>query len=169
MSSLVLVGAPGAGKSTIGPVLAQRLGTDFIDVDSAIEARAKRTITDIFAEDGEGRFRELEETETCHQLDRAGVVALGGGAVTSAAIQSALGDHQVVWLQVSSGIAADRAGLNVARPLLLGNVRGRLRVLLTERLPLYEAVANITVDTDHRDPLEIVDEICRKLADLEDR
>lgn len=164
MTTIALIGAPGAGKSTIGPRLAAALGLTFVDVDAEIEHRAGREIADIFATEGEQYFRELEHDETLRQLASGGVVALGGGAVMTPGIREALADHTVVWLQVSAGAAADRAGLNVARPLLLGNVRGRLRALLAERLPVYEALADITVDTEVFDVDQVVEAVMAELG-----
>lgn len=156
-ASIVLVGAPGSGKSTVGSLLAERLGLPFADVDVVIEQRAGRSISSIFADDGEPVFRQLEEATTAELLEQPGVLALGGGAVLSPATRSALGGHRVVWLQVSAATAVQRVGLNEARPLLLGNVRGRLMQLLAERAPLYAEVATEAVSTDKRSPVEVVE------------
>ena len=156
---IVVVGAPGSGKSTVGALLARRLGVDFVDVDSVIEARAGKPVAEIFADDGEATFRAYEEQVTAELLRGDGVLSVGGGAVTSAAIRSALRGHRVVWLQVSVSEAAKRVGLNEARPLLLGNVRGRLVKLLAERTPLYAAVATETVATDGVEPAVVVERI----------
>ena len=154
---IVLVGAPGSGKSTTGALLAERLGVPFTDVDAVIEERTGRSIAAIFADDGEPAFRALEEQVTAELLERPGVLALGGGAVLSATTRAALRGHQVVWLQVSAATAVSRVGLNEARPLLLGNVRGRLIKLLAERTPLYAEVATRRVETDARPPEEVVE------------
>ena len=161
---LVLVGAPGSGKSTVGALLAQRWGEPFADVDAVIEARAGKSVAAIFADDGEPAFRALEETTTAELLDEPGVLALGGGAVLSAATRSALAGRPVVWLKVSVAHAAGRVGLNEARPLLLGNVRGRLVKLLAERAPLYAAVATLTVDTDGRPAADVADLVEQELV-----
>ncbi|HEY5980140.1 MAG TPA: shikimate kinase [Microlunatus sp.] len=153
---IVLVGAPGSGKSTVGPRLAARLGRGFVDVDGVIEERAGKPIAEIFVDDGEPAFRALEEATTLELLDQPAVLSLGGGAVLSETIRTALADHQVVWLQVSAGAAADRVGLSTARPLLLGNVRGRLIQLLNQRTPLYAEVSTIAVATDDRSADEVV-------------
>ena len=156
-SPVVLVGAPGSGKSTIGALLAARLGVPFTDVDAEIEERTGRSIAETFADDGEPAFRKLEEQVTAELLDRPGVLSLGGGAVLSAATRAALHGHRVVWLQVSAATAVSRVGLNEARPLLLGNVRGRLIKLLAERTPLYAEVSTERVETDVLQPAEVVD------------
>lgn len=147
---IVLVGAPGAGKSTVGRALAARLGLPFRDVDAVIEERATKSVAEIFADEGEPAFRTQEEAVTAELLRLPGVLALGGGAVLSGATRAALAGRQVVWLQVSAGEAAKRVGLTEARPLLLGNVRGRLVQLLAARTPLYAEVATLTVATDGR-------------------
>jgi shikimate kinase len=154
---VVLVGAPGSGKSTVGPLLADRLGVPFVDVDAVIEQRAGRSIAAIFADDGEPAFRALEEATTAELLAGSGVLSLGGGAVLSTATRAALRGHRVVWLQVSASTAVSRVGLNEARPLLLGNVRGRLIKLLAERTPLYAEVATEQVETDVLSPDAVVE------------
>lgn len=154
---MVLVGAPGSGKSTVGALLADRLGVEFLDVDAVIEERIGKSVAQIFAEDGEPAFRQLEERTTAELLRRPCVVALGGGAVLSAATRKALQGHRVVWLRVGAPAALSRIGLDTARPLLLGNVRGRLIKLLGERTPLYEEVASARVDTDNASPAEVVE------------
>ena len=154
---VVLVGAPGSGKSTVGALLAERLGLPFADVDAVIEQRSGRSIAAIFADDGESTFRALEEQVTAELLGTPGVLSLGGGAVLSPATRAALRGRRVVWLQVSAATAVSRVGLNEARPLLLGNVRGRLIKLLAERTPLYAEVATERVETDARPPEEVVE------------
>jgi shikimate kinase len=154
---VVLVGAPGSGKSTVGPLLAARLGLPFVDVDAVIEERTGRSVAEIFADEGEPAFRALEEATTAELLGRPGVLSLGGGAVLSAATRAGLRGHRVVWLQVSASTAVSRVGLNEARPLLLGNVRGRLIKLLAERTPLYAEVATERVETDVLTPEAVVD------------
>lgn len=154
---IVLVGAPGSGKSTVGRLLAAELGREFVDVDSVIEERAGKPISEIFVDEGEPAFRATEEATTAELLERPGVVlSLGGGAVLSARTRQALAEHHVVWLQVSAGNAAERVGLSSARPLLLGNVRGRLIRLLNQRTPLYAEVATSSVVTDTRTADEVV-------------
>ena len=93
------------------------------------------------------------------------VISLGGGAVLSAVVRRALAEHHVVWLQVSAGAAADRVGLNSARPLLLGNVRGTMKALLDERTPVYESVSTASVDTDGLTPDQVADRVEEVLRD----
>ena len=162
-AEIVLVGAPGSGKSTVGELLAGRLGLDFCDVDAVIAYQSGKPIQEIFADDGEAFFRKLELDTTLRALQQPGVVSLGGGAVLAPEIRTALSSHRVVWLQVGVGAAARRVGLNEARPLLLGNVRGTLIKLLASRTPLYQEVSSLAVATDDLGPDQVVDLI---LADL---
>ncbi|RMB58740.1 shikimate kinase [Tessaracoccus antarcticus] len=157
--SIVLIGAPGAGKSSVGRLLAAKLDTVFVDVDARIEEVVGKPIGEIFADDGEAHFRELEESATLELIEGDGVVSLGGGAVLNPRIRTALVGHDVVWLEVSISQATRRVGMNTVRPLLMGNVRGRLIELLRERTPLYEEVATTRVMTDNRRPSEVAAEL----------
>jgi len=146
---VVLVGAMGAGKSTVGRLVAEQLGTSFLDTDEVVEQETGKAVAEIFIDDGEARFRELERRAVADALQsHDGVLALGGGAVLDAATRDLLDGHPVVFLRVGLSDAAKRVGLGVSRPLLLGNVRGRIKQLLDERTPIYEAVAAHVVDTD---------------------
>jgi shikimate kinase len=161
---LVLVGAPGAGKTTVGLAVAERLRRGFVDVDAVIVERAGKPIAEIFADDGEEAFRTLEEQVTAELLDRPGVLALGGGAVLSPRTRAALRGRRVVWLRVGLTAAVRRVGMDTARPLLLGNVRGRLLALLNERAPLYAEVATEVIDTDELAPAEVAQRIASGLG-----
>jgi shikimate kinase len=146
---LVLVGPPGAGKSTVATILARRWGVDRRDTDADVEAMAGKPISDIFVDDGEAAFRTLERRAVAAALaEHTGVVSLGGGAVTDEGNRALLSGHTVVFLDVGLAEAASRVGLGSTRPLLLGNVRGQLKSLLDARRPLYAAVATHTVLTD---------------------
>jgi shikimate kinase len=156
----VLIGPPGAGKSTVGPLLAALLGAEFAETDAMVEHVAGKPVSDIFISDGEPAFRALERAAVAQALaSYPGIVALGGGAVMDPATQQLLVGHRVVYLQTGFPAAVQRVGLDSPRPLLLRNPRARMRELLAERLPVYEALAQITVATDDRDPQEIADEI----------
>lgn len=161
----VLVGPPGSGKSTVGKLLAERLGADYADADTEIEAVAGKSIADIFTTDGEPAFRALEEKVVADGLARhVGVYSLGGGAVLSETTRSLLRSHTVVFLNVGMAAGVQRTGLSAARPLLAGvNPRATFKALLDERLPLYREVATVEVDTDHRAPHEVVDRITSQL------
>ena len=156
---IVLVGAPGSGKSTVGALLAERLGVSFRDADAVIAERAGKSIADIFTDDGEAAFRALEEQVTAELVALQGVLSLGGGAVLSASTRAALRGLRVIWLRVGLTQSVKRVGLDTARPLLLGNVRGQLLKLLNERAALYAEVATDVVDTDDTTPAQVVEMI----------
>ena len=160
--SIVLIGAPGAGKSSVGKRLARKLGKTYVDVDHRIEEVMGKPIAEIFADEGEAYFRALEQEATIELLDSFDVLSLGGGSVMNPEIRSALAGHDIVWLKVSIGQASRRVGLNTARPLLLGNVCGRLIELLRERTPVYEALATQIVETDGRGSSEVADQLARE-------
>jgi shikimate kinase len=152
---LVLVGPPGAGKTTIGRILARRLGVGFTDVDALVVERAGKSISDIFLQDGEPAFRELEREVVARALDGAdgvdGVLALGGGSVLAAETRERLRGHVVVHLSVGMADGLRRTGLSTARPLLAGvNPRATFKALLDARAPLYREVATVEVATDRR-------------------
>lgn len=164
---LVLVGPPGAGKTTVGLLVAERLGVAFRDTDEDIVAAAGKPISDIFVDEGEPYFREMEERAVQAALgSHDGILAVGGGAVLSAVTRERLADHYVVFLHVDVPDAAKRIGLNRDRPLLMGNVRQQLRVLLDARLPLYREVATVTVMTDARTPEDVAGAV---LSSIEER
>jgi shikimate kinase len=161
----ILIGPPGAGKSTVGALLAARLGVSFTDTDAEIEARAGKPVSDIFIEDGEPAFRELERETVAQALaDSAGVVAVGGGAVMDSQTRERLAAHRVVYLETGFAAAAQRVGLAQARPLLLRNPRATLKALLDQRLPVYEQLAWITVGTDDTDPEQLADDLAARLT-----
>ena len=156
----MLVGAPGSGKTTIGRLLARNLEVDFRDTDADIEAVAGRTISDIFVEEGEASFRDRETAALREALEQCdGVLSLGGGIVLRPENRALLATQPVVWLEVTLADAADRVGLATSRPVLLGNVRGRLMELLQERTPFYTEVARYRVSTHLKKPSEIAHEI----------
>ncbi len=157
----VVVGPPGAGKTTVSEMLAARAGLPFRDVDADIVARAGKPISDIFTDDGEAVFRALEEDAVAKALvEHEGVLALGGGAVLSAATRERLREHTVVFLNVGMAEGVRRTGLSSARPLLSGvNPRSTFKALLDARLPLYREVATIEVQTDALDPEQVADAV----------
>ncbi len=160
MSRLVVIGAPGAGKSSVGQRVARKVQAPFVDTDRLVEAEAGKSVGDIFVTDGEAAFRELEAAAVAEALTSPdAVVSLGGGAILDPRTRALLVGEPVVWLRVGIAEATRRVGLGTARPLLLGNVRGTLIRLLDERTPLYEEVATWIVDTDHRSIEEAVSEV----------
>ncbi|MGB5952737.1 MAG: shikimate kinase [Ornithinimicrobium sp.] len=161
---LILIGPPGAGKSTIGAAMAQRLGVDFLDTDAAIEAAAGRSISDIFVDDGEGAFRQMELEAVLDALDHhPGVVSLGGGAVMTPGITQALERAQhtgtVTFLNVGIADAASRVGFDASRPMLVINPRASWNRLMNARRPTYERLAHLQIDTAGRDVPDICAEI----------
>ncbi|GAA2895528.1 shikimate kinase [Streptosporangium fragile] len=160
----VLIGPPGSGKSTVGQLLADRLGVSFRDTDADVERTAGKPVGDIFIEDGEEAFRALEaEAVRLALAEHEGVLSLGGGAILAEATRELLAGHQVVYLEVGLSQAVQRVGLASARPLLVLNPRSQLKKLMEARRPLYEGLARHTVATDDRKPDEVVDEIVRGL------
>ncbi len=157
---LVLVGTMGAGKTSVGRRLAEAWGVGFRDTDHDVEASEGRPISDIFVDSGEARFRELERAAVVEALaTHDGVLALGGGAVLDESTRSDLAGHEVVFLRVGLTDSAKRVGLGVSRPMLLGNVRGRIKQLIDERTPVYEKVATHVVDTDGLTLDEVVEQV----------
>src|SRR5436190_5716546 len=145
---VVLVGPPGAGKSTVGRLLAARRGVQFRDTDDDVEQLTGKTIADLFVDDGEEHFRALEHDAAARALvEHDGVLALGGGAVLDPQTQQLLRGHRVVFLDVGLAAAAERVGFNRTRPLLVVNPRAELQRMLTERRPVYESVAGFRLET----------------------
>ncbi len=146
---VVLVGTMGAGKTTVGRLLAEAWGVGFRDTDHDVEATTGQSVQDIFVSEGEEAFRALERAALVSALAaHDGVLALGGGAVVQDGARELLAGHRVVFLRVGLADAAKRVGLGVSRPMLLGNVRGRMKQLIDQRGPVYESVATHVVDTD---------------------
>ncbi|MCZ0990191.1 shikimate kinase [Streptomyces diastatochromogenes] len=156
MTAVVLVGPMGVGKSTVGRLLAERLGVGYRDTDDDIVAVEGRTIAEIFVDDGEPAFRAIEK-RTVHSAlaEHEGVLALGGGAILDADTRALLAGHRVVYLSMDVEEAVKRTGLNAARPLLAVNPRKQWRELMEARRHLYEEVATAVVPTDGRTPEEV--------------
>ena len=166
IKKVVLIGPPGAGKSTIGKALAKEIATEFIDSDSEIERITGKKISDIFVEEGEAVFRKTEVEVVTALLDGfEGVIALGGGAPINTQIQEALTgvDFPVIFIDVSISQAANRIGFNKDRPLLLINPRQQWMNLMSERRPIYEKLASQTVNSDSQKPHEVAKLISEKL------
>jgi shikimate kinase len=162
---VVLVGPMGAGKSTVAALLGEAWGLPVRDTDTDIVASQGRSIADIFVDSGEEHFRALEATAVADALaTHDGVLALGGGAVLDPGTRELLAGHRVVFLRVGLAEAVKRVGLGVGRPLLLGNVRSRIKTMLDERTPVYEGLATLVVDTDERTPAEVATQVQEQLT-----
>lgn len=167
---IVLVGPPGSGKSTVALALARRWQLTPRDTDDDVERATGRAVGDLFVEDGEERFRELErEAVRLALAEHDGVLALGGGAVLHPETQEALAAYRatggvVVFLDVTLRHAAPRVGFNQARPLLLGNPRARWQSLMAQRRPIYEGVATLEVSTDGVTAATVVERIEQALV-----
>jgi shikimate kinase len=154
--AVVLVGPPGAGKTTVGRALAERLGVSYRDTDADIEAVAGKPIPEIFFDEGEPHFRDLERTAVRDALaGHDGVLSLGGGAILDDASRALLAGLAVVFLDVGQHAAVHRVGLDASRPLLAVNPRQRWRELMEQRRPLYTEVARAVVSTDDRSPQDV--------------
>jgi shikimate kinase len=164
---VILIGPPGAGKSSVGKSLARLLQEEFIDTDVVIAARENKSISEIFVDQGEPYFRKVEEEVLLDVLkNHKGVLSLGGGAPLSPSAQSAIKDSgsTVIFLDVSLAAAAPRVGFNRDRPLLLGNPRAQWQELMNTRRPIYESLAQHQVVTDKLSPTQAANAIVTLLS-----
>jgi shikimate kinase len=166
--SVILIGPPGAGKSTIGKQLARHLGVSFSDTDEIIEAQTGFPISQIFVDQGEPWFRKIEEEVVLNSVSAVvGVLSLGGGAPLSESAQGVLAQSSapVIFLDVSLATAAPRVGFNRDRPLLLNNPRAAWQELMQQRRPIYEKLATHIVSVDGLTPKEIVIKIAALIGE----
>jgi shikimate kinase len=167
MTRIVLIGAPGSGKSTVGIALAAHLQWPFVDTDALIELKESKKITDLFVDNGEEYFRNVE-FETLKEVleETSAVISLGGGAPISQPAQDALvaSDSTIVFLDVTLATAAPRVGFNRDRPLLLGNPRAQWQALSDQRRPIYEKLATQSIKVDDMTVDEIIAIIESSLA-----
>ena len=170
---VVLIGPPSAGKSSVGALLAAELGVPFADTDDLVAAAAGKPVGDIFVDDGEPVFRELERAAVARGLDPArapgasgpdgAVLALGSGAVLDPDVRRMIAGRPVVYLEAGFPTIAKRTGMDRPRVVLPGNPRGMLRAMLEERRPVYEELATITVPTDDMAPEEVAADLAKRL------
>jgi len=163
---IILIGPPGAGKTSVGKALAKKLSLNFLDSDKIVEEKSGKSISEIFITDGEPTFREMERAAVIDLIENQdGVIALGGGSVMDLEVSKRLLPMaNVVFLDVSISNAAPRVGFNRDRPLLLGNPRQQWIALMEKRRSTYEALAKARVSTDNKKPVEVVEEIVKELA-----
>lgn len=166
MPPIILIGPPGAGKTSVGKALAKKLSLNFLDSDKVVEEKSGKSISEIFITDGEPAFREMERAAVIDLIENQdGVIALGGGSVMDLEVSKRLLPMaKVVFLDVSISNAAPRVGFNRDRPLLLGNPRQQWISLMEKRRSTYEALAKARVSTDNKKPVEVVEEIVKELA-----
>jgi len=170
-SGIALIGFMGTGKTTVGRALAARLGREFIELDALIEKRAGRTIAEIFRQEGEPRFRELEIEAVKDVAARQNAVIAGGGGVVlnRINIDRLKINCIIVYLKASPEVILARtAADNTFRPLLaVANRAAKIKELLAARRPLYEGAADIEIDTSTLDRDEVVEKIIGKLKAYE--
>ena len=166
MPPIILIGPPGAGKTSVGKALAKKLSLNFLDSDKVVEEKSGKSISEIFITDGEPAFREMERAAVIDLIENQdGVIALGGGSVMDIEVSKRLMPMaNVVFLDVSISNAAPRVGFNRDRPLLLGNPRQQWIALMEKRRSTYEALSKARVSTDNKKPVEVVEEIVKELA-----
>lgn len=162
--AVVIIGPPGAGKSTVGRLVAQQIRADFTDTDELVETEQGQAISDIFVEHGEAHFRELEADAVARAVTGSGVVAVGGGAPMTPATATLLESLPVVFLDVTIADAAGRVGFSTARPLLAVNPRAAWTRMMAQRRPTYERLATWVVDTDGRSAQEVAAEVVALVA-----
>jgi shikimate kinase len=166
-AAIVLIGPPGAGKSSVGGLLAAELGVPFADTDAEVAHAAGKPVGDIFVDDGEQVFRELERGAVARGLDavgpEGGVLALGSGAVLDPDVRRMLAGQVIVYLEAGFATVAKRSGMDKPRVVVPGNPRGMLRAMLEERRPVYAELAAITVLTDDMAPEEVAADLAKRL------
>lgn len=166
MPPIILIGPPGAGKTSVGKALAKKLALNFTDSDRVIEERSGKSISEIFLTEGEPAFRQREREAVIELLEKGdGVIALGGGSVMDLEVSKRLMPMlNVVFLDVSISNAAPRVGFNRDRPLLLGNPRQQWIALMEKRRSTYESLSKARVSTDNKKPSQVVEVILKELA-----
>jgi len=166
MPLIVLIGPPGSGKTSVGKALGKLLDLPVRDTDAIVESIEGKSISDIFLEDGETRFREVEQNVVLGELERTeGILSLGGGSVLDPKVQEKLVNSSalVAFLDVGISNAAPRVGFNRDRPLLTVNPRQQWIALMEVRRPIYERLAWRRFSTDDLKPMEVAKTIIREM------
>jgi shikimate kinase len=163
----VLIGAPTAGKSSVGALLAAELGVPFADTDALVARAASKPVADVFVDDGEQVFREYERGAVARGLDAVrpdgGVLALGSGAVLDPDVRRMIAGQVIVYLEAEFATVAKRTGMDRPRVVIPGNPRGRLRAMLEERRPVYADLATLTIGVDDLAPEEVAADLAKRL------
>lgn len=162
---IVVVGAPGAGKTTIGAALARRLDLLFVDTDALVAKLSGRELPELFITEGEAGVRRFERQAVGDAVSgAAAVIALGSGAVLDEDVRATVADLPTVWLRVTAPNAIARLGMNVPRPVALGNIRAQFAAMMADREPHYEQMSTVAVDTDHRPEDDILSAVLTGLT-----
>ena len=162
MQRAILIGAPGSGKSSVGKALSRELSTSFHDTDALIVEREGRSISEIFATNGESGFRAIEREVVLEALaSNVGVLSLGGGAVLDETVQQAIAESpaQVIFLRVGVKQVLTRIGARGERPLLVEDPVKQWCELFALREPIYQKLATLQIDTDSKKPYEVAHEL----------
>jgi shikimate kinase len=163
---IFLIGMMGVGKTTVGRLLAERLGRPYLDSDEQVMANTGRTVPEIFASDGEPAFRVEERKALVEAVERGkpSVVSVAGGAVLDPENRVLLRNSGiVVWLRADVDTLAERVGRGEGRPLLGDDPAAALARLYPQRRPLYEELADVVVDVDAVEPEQVVEQIMAAL------
>lgn len=167
MPRIVLIGAPGSGKSSVGKALARELGISFEDTDATIVEVTGKTIPEIFEESGEVGFRAIERSVVLAALSsKAEIISLGGGAILDPKVQQVISEpgRTVIYLQVGVRNAQNRIGIKGDRPLVADNPAKQWSALLKVREPIYRSLASLTAFTDNRKPHEVAHDLVLKMG-----
>lgn len=159
---VLLIGMMGSGKTTVGRLVAARLGCPYLDSDAEVERTTGRSVPELFAVEGEAAFRTAESAALADAVGRPGpsVVSVAGGAVLDPANRALLRvSGVVVWLRARAATLALRVGDGTGRPLLGGDPPAALARLEAERTPLYAEIADVVVDVDDLEPAEVVERV----------
>lgn len=168
--NLFLIGYRGTGKSTVGRLLAQRLGWPFVDSDDEIERRAGMTIAEIFVSEGESGFRDREADVVIDLAARSHcVVALGGGSVLREENRSAIAGGRTIWLQAApetiyQRVHADQSTARRRPNLTTAGGLDEILEILQQREPIYKSCADVIIDTEAKPPEQVADEIIQAVS-----